>query len=589
MGYKKIFCFYMKKNFSRLYDKNDFISRIYILIGLIIIIFCIILFRLFQVQVIKHDFYKALAQNQHEFFQKTVPKRGEIFIKDLYSENLYPLAVNKELNIIYAVPKNIEDKREVADRLSKILEIENEKIFNIINKRNDPYEVIKNKVTNDVVERIKKENITGISTAPEIVRYYPSNYLAANIVGFLGYKGNKKTGQYGIEGYYDDRLKGIIGFLEIEKDASGNWISFGLKSSQSPRNGDDIVLTIDQTIQYISEKKIKEAVEKYGAKSGGLIVMNPTSGEIISLAQYPNYNPNEYFKEKDMGVFLNASIHSVYEPGSVQKPITLAVGIDLGKIGPNTTYEDKGFLKIDGWPIRNSDGKSNGKQTMVQVLEKSLNTGTVFAVNQIDKNDFYAYLKNFGFDELTGIEITGEARGNISNLKDKTDISYATASYGQGISVTPLAMLNAISSFANDGKLMKPHIVSEFINADGFSEKVEPQVIRQVVSPRTANLISAMMVSVIKNGHAQQAQIEGYNFAGKTGTAQIPKKDGRGYEEDKTIHTFIGFGPMPSPRFSILIKLDEPQNALYAANTTAFVFRDLARELVNYYNIPPTE
>ena len=578
----------MKKNSSRLRGKNDFIFRIYILIGLIVIVFCVILFRLFQIQIIKHDFYKALAQNQHEFFQKTVPKRGEIFIKDLYSEKLYPLAVNKELNIVYAVPKNIEDKKEVSNRLSEILEIENEKIFNIINKKNDPYEVIKNKVTNDIVEKIKKENITGISTAPEIIRYYPGNYLASNIVGFLGYKENEKTGQYGIEGYYNDRLKGAMGFLEIEKDASGNWISFGLKSSQSPRDGDDIVLTIDQTIQYISEKKIREAVEKYGAQRGDLIVMDPISGAIIALAQYPNYNPNEYFKEEDMGVFLSPSIHSVYEPGSVQKPITLAIGIDLGKIGPNTTYEDKGFLEIDGWPIRNSDGKTNGKQTMIQVLEKSLNTGTVFVVNQINKNDFYAYLKNFGFDELTGIEIIGEAKGSFSNLKDKTDISYATISYGQGISVTPLTMLNAISSFANGGKLMKPHIVSEFINVDGFSEKVEPQVIRQVVSLRTANLISAMMVSVIKNGHAQQAKVEGYDFAGKTGTAQIPKKDGKGYEKDKTIHSFVGFGPMPDPKFSILVKLDEPQNAPYAANTTAIVFRELSQELVNYYNIPPT-
>ena len=378
----------MKKNSSRLRCKNDFISRIYILIGLVIIVFCVILFRLFQIQVIKHDFYKALAQNQHEFFQKTVPKRGEIFIKDLYSEKLYPLAVNKELNIIYAVPKNIEDKKEAADRLSKILNIDNEKIFNIINKKDDPYEVIKNKVTNDVAEKIRNESIAGIGTAPEIVRYYPGNHLASNIVGFLGYKENEKTGQYGIEGYYNDRLKGAMGFLEIEKDASGNWISFGLKSSQSPKNGDDIVLTIDQTIQYISEKKIKEAVEKYGAQRGDLIVMDPISGAIIALAQYPNYNPNEYFKEEDMGVFLSSSIHSVYEPGSVQKPITLAIGIDLGKIGPNTTYEDKGYLKIDGWSIRNSDGKANGKQTMIQVLEKSLNTGTVFAVNQVDKNDF---------------------------------------------------------------------------------------------------------------------------------------------------------------------------------------------------------
>lgn len=578
----------MKKPFSSLY-KNDFVSRAHILIGLVIIIFFIILLRLFQLQVIKHDFYKALAQDQHEFFQKTIPKRGEIFIKDLYSEKLYPLAVNKELNVVYAAPKNIENKKEAADKLAEMLEIGSEEVFNIVNKKDDPYEVIKNKVSGDVAEKIKNENITGIGTAPEIVRYYPGNYLAANIVGFLGYQGDKKTGQYGIEGYYNDRLEGTMGFLEIEKDTSGNWISFGLKSSKAPKDGDDIILTIDHTIQYISEKKIAEAVEKSGAERGDLIVMDPKTGSIIALAQYPSYNPNEYSKEKDMGVFLNPSIYSVYEPGSVQKPITLAIGIDLGKISPNTKYFDTGAVKIDGWTINNSDGKANGEQTMIEVLEKSLNTGTVFAANQIDKNDFYRYLKNFGFDELTGIEVAGEAKGDISSLKEKKDINYATASFGQGISTTPLAMLNAISSFANGGKLMKLRIVSEFISADGSSEKVESQVIRQVVSEKTANLISAMMVSVIENGHAKKAKVSGYKFAGKTGTAQIPKKDGRGYEADATIHTFIGFGPVPNPRFSILVKLDKPTSSPWAEGTVGPVFKELAQELVNYYNIPPTE
>lgn len=578
----------MKKPFSSLY-KNDFVFRAHVLIGLVIIIFFIIFLRLFQLQVIKHDFYKALAQDQHEFFQKTIPKRGEIFIKDLYPEKFYPLAVNKELNVVYAAPKNIENKKEVAGKLAEILEIGSEEIFNIVNKKDDPYEVIKNKVTDDVAEKIKNENMTGIGTAPEIVRYYPGNYLAANIVGFLGYQGDKKTGQYGIEGYYNDRLEGTMGFLEIEKDAFGNWISFGLKSSEAPKDGDDIILTIDHTIQYISEKKIAEAVEKSGAERGDLIVMDPKTGSIIALAQYPSYNPNEYSKEKDMGVFLNPSIYSVYEPGSVQKPVTLAIGIDLGKISPNTTYFDTGAVKIDGWTINNSDGKANGEQTMIEVLEKSLNTGTVFAANQIDKNDFYRYLKNFGFDELTGIEVAGEAKGSISNLKEKKDINYATASFGQGISTTPLAMLNAISSFANGGKLMKPHIVSEFISADGSSEKVKPQIIRQVVSEKTANLVSAMMVSVVENGHAKKAKVNGYKFAGKTGTAQIPKKDGRGYEADATIHTFIGFGPVPNPKFSILVKLDKPTSSLWAEGTVVPVFKELAQELVNYYNIPPTE
>ncbi|MCK5466262.1 penicillin-binding protein 2 [Candidatus Parcubacteria bacterium] len=570
-------------------SSNNFIKRVHILAAVVIALFLIVLLKLFQVQVVSYSFYKALAQNQHEFFEKIIPERGEIFIKDAYSDEIYPLAVNRESSLIYAVPKNIINKEETAAKLSELLEMEEMDIFNIINKKDDPYEVIKRKVRDEVAKEIKSENIIGIKTSPEIIRYYPGNYLAANIVGFLGYSGHEKVGQYGIEGYYNERLKGTMGFLELEKDSSGKWITFGSKNAQSPEDGDDIILTIDQTIQYISEIKLKEAVIRYGAESGNIIIMNPKTGAIIAMAQYPNYNPNEYFKEEDMSVFLNSGIHNLYEPGSIQKPITMAIGLDLGKISPGTTYVDKGVVKIDGWTIRNSDGKSNGKQNMTQILEKSLNTGSVFIQQQTEKDDFYNYLRLFKLDELTGIEIKGEARGSLSNLDDKKDINYATASYGQGISVTPLAILTAISSFANDGKLMRPYVVDELIGANGHSEKKEPKVVCQVVSPKTANLVSAMMTSVIKNGHAEQAIVSGYKFAGKTGTAQIPKKDGKGYEEDKTIHTFVGFGPIPNPKFSILVKLDSPTNAPYAANTVAPVFRELSQELINHYNIPMTE
>ncbi len=578
-----------RKRSKRLFNSVNYTRRIYFLAFIFLTLFFVIFFRLFQIQVVKHDFYKALAREQHEFFEKTIPKRGRIFIKDKYSDKLYPLAVNKELHLVYAVPKDIDDKEATAKKLSEILGMEEEDVFNIINKKNDSYEVIKNRVSDEVAKMIKNEKILGVAVAPQVIRYYPGGRLAANVVGFLGYKGDKRAGQYGVEEYYNERLEGKMGFLEMEKDASGKWMPVGLKSVQPPRNGDDIVLTIDQTIQYISETVLRKAVEKYGADSGNLIVMDPKSGEIIAMAQYPTYDPNEYFKEKDMSVFLNSNIHNVYEPGSVQKPITMAIGIDLGKISPATTYVDKGFVKVDGWTIHNADRKAHGEQTMTQVLEKSLNTGAVFVQQKIGKDYFYQYLKRFGLDELTGIEISGERKGNLSNLEVKSDINYATASYGQGISVTPLEMLSAISSFANDGKLMRPHIVSEFIHPDGTFEKVEPEVIRQVVSPKTANLISAMMVSVIENGHSKLARVEGYRFAGKTGTAQVPEKEERGYAKRKTIHTFIGFGPLPNPKFSILIKLDGPKNALYAADTTAAVFHDLASRLVDYYNIPPTE
>ncbi len=569
-------------------NKNDFAFRIKFLIFLVFLLFGIIFIRLFYLQFLRHDLYKVLAQDQHEFFEKTLPKRGNIYIKDLFSKELYPLAVNKEYGLVYAVPNNIKDKKETSEKIAEILGLKKEDVFNIINKDNDPYEVIKHRVEDDAANKIEESKLEGVAVAAEVFRYYPGQSLAANIAGFVGFSGDKKIGQYGIEGYYNDLLEGSFGFLEFERDVSGNWISIGAKNSALPKNGDDIVLTIDKTIQYISEKKLKEAVEKYGAEKGNLIVLDPRTGEIIAMAQYPSFNPNEYNNEKDLSVFLNSSVHDVYEPGSIQKTITMAIGLDLNKVSPSDTYVDKGKLVIDGWSIENSDDKANGEQTMTQVLEKSLNTGAVYVQQKIGRENFYKYLKNFELDQPTGIEISGEANGNLSNLLVKNDINYATVSFGQGISVTPLSILMAISSFANDGKLVRPRIVNEIIHSDGTVEKTETKFVRRVVSARAANLVASMMVSVFENGHLKNLKIKGYKFAGKTGTAQIPKKNGKGYETGQTIHTLVGFGPIPNPKFSILVKLDKPK-ALFAESTAAIVFRDMAKELVNYYNIPPTE
>lgn len=579
----------MRKAFSNSLAKNDFIQRLNILSVVVAALFFIVFLRLFQIQVLKHDFYKALAQDQHEFYEKVLPKRGEIFIKDGNLSQLYPLAVNKRTNLVYAVPKNIENKKEVARKLAELLGMEEVDVFSVLNKENDPYEAVKSKVDDDVAEKIKQENISGIGVADETMRYYPAGSFASNVIGFLGYKKDKKTGQYGIEEYYNERLEGVMGFLKLEKDASGSWISFGKKNSQLPQNGVDIVLTINQTVQYLVEKKLKEIAEKFSAEEGNIIIMDPKSGEITAMAQYPNYNPNEYYKEKDMSIFLNSGIHNVYEPGSIQKPITMAIGIDLEKITPVATYVDEGAVKVDGWVIKNSDGKKRGKQTMIEVLEQSLNTGSVFVQQKIEKKDFYEYLEKFGLNQATGIELKGESKGSLSNLEAGSDASYATASFGQGISVTPIGMLAAISVFANDGKLMRPRIISDFIYNDGTSDKTGPEVVRRVVSPKTANIVAEMMVSVVDNGHSKRARLKGYKFAGKTGTAQVPRKDKKGYEPDKTIHTFVGFGPMPNPRFSVLIKLDYPKGVSFAENTVVPAFHDLAQELVNYYHIPPTE
>lgn len=565
-------------------------SRMQFLTTAIFLLFAIIFLRLCQLQVFKHGFYSAMAQGQHELYTKIVPQRGGIFLKDDSSGGLYSVAVNKELNLVYAVPRSTKesDRASIAKKLSEKLEMSYDEIYAKINKPGDSYEVLKHKVSDEVAALIEKEDMDGVGIAPESFRYYPGGELAANVIGFVGYSGDEKKGQYGIEGSCDEKLQGAPGFLAQEKDAFGSWISFGNKSLESAVNGDDVVLTLDYTVQYLVEQKLKAAVEEYGAEGGTVIIMDPKTGAIVAMADYPTYDLNKYSEEKDMSVYLNSAVDDVYEPGSVEKVITMAIGIDTGKVSPSTTYVDTGVEKIDGWSIHNSDMKANGLQTMVGVLEKSLNTGSIFVEKQVGKKDFYAYLKKFGLDSPTGIEIKGEVGGNLSNLEEDRDINYATASFGQGISVTPIGMLTAVSALANDGKLMKPYIIDSYIDTNGNATKTEPQVVRQAVSARTANLVAAMMVSVVENGHSKGAQLPGYKIAGKTGTAQIPSKDKKGYEVGKTIHTFVGFGPMPNPKFAVLVKLDAPK-ALYAESTSVKAFHAISKELVQYYHLAPTE
>ncbi|MBI5221449.1 MAG: penicillin-binding protein 2 [Candidatus Magasanikbacteria bacterium] len=294
--------------------------------------------------------------------------------------------------------------------------------------------------------------------------------------------------------------------------------------------------------------------------------------------------PDSYNEVEDINYFNNPAIFYPYEPGSVFKPITMAAALDKEKVTPSATYEDTGEVKIGPYKIRNFDKKAHGIKTMTEVLELSLNTGAMFAAEQVGKEDFVKYVKNFGFGQLTGITLDTEVSGNISSLDKKGDIYYLNASFGQGITATPLQLATAFSALANGGKLIKPYIVSEIVKPDGTLVKTWPEVIRQVISPKTSNLISGMLVSVVEKGYDKKAKVPGYYLAGKTGTAQIAAKGGYSGE---VIHTFAGYGPVSNPRFVILLRLDKPQGVAFAADTLSPLFRQLANFLINYYQIPP--
>lgn len=562
--------------------------RMHLLFFIFLAIVLIIILRLYTLQITQFTSYKALAEGQHSFFQDLIPKRGEIFMKD--KDKLYPAAINRETKMAYAVPKEIENASEAALAIASALQLDAVDLKDRFSNAEDMYEVLKRRLSEEEIDKIKDLKLKGIHLSDESYRYYPSNELAANVLGFVGWRDDKFGGRYGLELYFDEELGGKEGSLFHERDASGRWISVGQKEITQAKNGDTIVLTLDHIVQYQTEKILKNAVDRYGADGGNITVMDSGTGKILAMASYPTFNPNDYAKTEDINAFRNPVVNDAYESGSVFKPITMAAGLDSGKISPDTTYTDTGSVQEAGYTIKNSDLKSNGLQTMTNVLEKSLNTGVIHVEKLLGNKNFADYVKRFGFGEPTGIDLIGEAKGNIKNLNNlKSDIQFFTASFGQGITVTPIQLAAAYSAIANGGTLMKPQMIDKTIHADGSEENMDPQEVRRVISQRAAIQTSQILESVVVNGHGKRAGVPGYRVGGKTGTAQVASTESRGYEEGKSTGSFAGFAPIDNPKFTIVVKLEDPKNVEWAESSAAPAFGELMKFLLEYYNIEPTE
>lgn len=545
--------------------------------------------RLFVLQVLSHDFYAALASDQHSLIAQLFPERGTIYLTDPGApDGRFPAAVNKSLELVYADARLIENPAAAAKALAPLLELDEAELAAKLAAKTDPYVPLQKKVSDDAVEKVRALNMLGIGFAQEQYRFYPEKNVVGHLTGFLGSnEAGEKIGQYGVEGHWNRELAGATGFLETEKDPFGRWIGSAERNFEPAQDGDDIVLTVDRNIQYFACGKLKEAVAQYGAVGGALAILNPQTGAVLALCGVPDFDPNDFGVVEDPAAFSNPATFLAYEPGSVFKPITMASAIDAGRVLPNTTYEDTGSVKIGPYTIKNSDGLAHGVQTMTQVLEKSLNTGAIFAADRLGAEKFLEYVKNFGFGWPTGIEIDSESPGNIASLYRKGDIWSATASYGQGIMTTPLQLAAAFGALANNGKLMKPFVVAEIRSPDGTVRRTEPTEVRQVVSKRAATLVGGMLVRVIENGHGKRAGVPGYYVAGKTGTAQISRRDGQGYEADATIGSFVGFAPVDDPAFVMAVKIERPQDVQFAESTAAPLFGEIAKFLLQYMQIPP--
>ncbi len=544
--------------------------RIRLLMAGVTLLAIVIIGRLAYLQIINQGFYKALAQGQQNLSSLAKGERGQIFAKDK-DGTFYTLASTRKIPFIFVSPVEIEDKKQAAQLLSSLLSIPESKIAEKMNEEGSLYELIQKNVSLEQADLVAKAKVKGVYVGEDAVRFYPQGSLAAHVLGFTNQEGK---GQYGIEEYYNSFLEGKEGISTTNSNPGGYLFS----SQDTVQDGSDVILTLDYHIQAQAEVLLKKAVADLHAKEGSIIVMDPATGRILAMANAPSFDPNEFGSVSDLERFQNPVIEKLFEPGSIFKPLTMSGAIEKGKVTPDTTYEDKGILERGGETIRNYDNRSYGVRTMRQVLEFSINTGAVFAEEQLGHQNFMDFIKRFGIFEQTGIDLAGEVYSVNQELQKGHIISFATAAFGQGIDMTPLQILRAFSAIANKGMMVNPIM----------TESHSKQQVR-VLSEETATTVTSMLVSVVEDGFGKRARIPGYHIAGKTGTAQVSYSAlgiaKAGYS-NRTIQSFIGYAPAFNPKFMIMVEINNPETRT-AEYSAIPVFHDLAKYIIDYYQIPP--
>lgn len=544
------------------------------------IVFGVIVLRLFYWQVIAAGSLARAASAQH-FIELTIPaSRGGIV-----DRNGNPLVINQPAFLAFGEPRNIENVRQFSEKVSPPLLLDVEDTIAKLSEPNRVWVPLKHKVELSVANALKALELKGLGFEKEPKRFYPEASTAAHLLGFVGSDTNGiDTGYFGLEGYYDRQLRGISGSRRLEKDAHGAPILIGNEMRLSPEDGRTLVLHIDKAVQQMTEKRLREGINRYGAKEGTAIVIDPATGGVLAMASYPNYDPRSY-ADFDRMLYKNPVVGSTYEPGSTFKPLMMATAIDNNLVKPDTEMDEDGPVQVGPYFIRTWNNKYNGKITMTQVLERSSNVGMVFVARKLGRDKLIQAIKDYGFGRSTDIDLEDETSPALRPDDDWKEIDEYTASFGQGIAVTPIQMVRAVAALANGGKLMEPHIVSEIRDTKGKTVTIKPKVVREVVRPETASIVTEMMVSAVENGDAKWAKPKGYRIAGKTGTAQIPVAGH--YDESKTIASFVGFAPADKPKFVILVTLREPTSSPWGSETAAPLFFSIARDLFTYWGIPP--
>jgi cell division protein FtsI/penicillin-binding protein 2 len=578
----------------------DIFKRTFFALSLSVTAFAVLmLVQIVRWQLIETDKFKTLATQQYIGKQRSASGRGII-----YGANGAVLAIDEPSWGIYATLSMEETERRLffqhkekfVFEVSNILEIEEDEIAEKITD-NFVYFRIMDGVSNDKKRALEEINIFGrglegfgLHFEKQERRLYPDGRLASHVLGFIGKnEEGEDVGNYGIEGYYWKDIKGHETYSYEEKDAQGNVILTVEYEPLVSREGKDVVLTIEPAIQAKVEEILKDSVHYHRAKSGTVIVMEPSTGAILAMANYPDFNPNEYWKTTNSEIFRNKAISDVYEYGSVHKPITIAIALEGEKVQEDYICEDNtGFIQVDQERLYTWNRRPSGKLTLSGILERSNNPCTARVALETGLQTYYPQLEKFGIGQFIGIGLEDESNSYLKPFNQWTELDLAVTSFGQSISATPLQLISAISAFANEGVRMRPHIVSK-IKEDDDIITYTPNSINRAISEETNEKIVELMKNSVTQGEGQhffKAEVPNYSIAGKTGTAEIPKQDEAGYYTDRTNTTFVGFAPAEKPKMIMLVKFEEPKSSTYSTTTAVPLWIDIFKAIADDLEIP---
>lgn len=544
----------------------------------------LIVAKLFYLQIIQHDYYLALAKEEHWSREEIPAERGTIF-----DCNGNILAMSAMHEAAYADTRSLDDPDKVADLLAPVLQEPVEVLRGKLRQKQPAPVLLKDGLPYDVAQNVRKLSLSQVFLLPKPRRVYPEGSLAAQTLGVVGVD---SQGLSGLEAHLNAQLGGKPGVILAERDTGGEAIALTISEYLLPERGRDVTVTLDRFIQRVAEEELERGIARSEAKGGSVVVMEPRTGAILAIANHPSFDfaDPHLFSEEKVPLYRSPAVSDMYEPGSVFKIITMAAGLDSGAVAADHAYLNEGSFSYAGGVVRNAISRPQGMESMTQVLVRSSNIGAAYVAVKTGRDTFYRYVRAFGFGQTAGIELLGESPGllRMPGDKDWVEFDLATNSFGQGISVTPIQMAAATAVVANGGTLMKPRLLKSISGPEG-PETYSPVVVRQVISPKTARTLTEMLVAAVDATDGEehrQSYLPGYKLAGKTGTAEIP--DESGYRKGSTITSFAGFGPADDPRFVIVVKIVEPQVSEWAEAVAAPVFRDIAKQLLGYYGVPPT-